>query len=92
MLATSGFVLLGWQTLNTPARADAILTIDFVSTDLVQGVTDNVLQGNLVIDETTGTITGITDDFNGCCGFPDPNFQFSDLNGGNPLFNVGDLK
>ena len=59
VLATSGFVLLGWQTLSTPALADAILTIDFVSTDLVQGVTANVLQGNLVIDETTGLITGI---------------------------------
>jgi hypothetical protein len=73
--------------LCKPARAGTVLTIDFVSTDTSSG---DVLQGNLIINESTDTITGITNDFDGCCGFPDPSFTFSDLNGGNPLFNVGD--
>jgi len=79
-------VLLG-LTLAIPARADSTLIIDFVSTDTTSG---DVLQGNVTIDLTTDTITSITNDFDGCCSLPDPNLTFSDLNGGNPLFNVGD--
>ncbi len=71
--------------LSTPAHADILLTIGFQYTQLNSG---DVFAGNLVIDTATDKITGITTD--GGTAVPDPEFTFSDLNGGNPLFNVGD--
>jgi hypothetical protein len=71
--------------LSTPARADVQLNIGFAFTALNSG---DVFAGNLVIDTVTDKISGITNDFT--TPPPDPNFTFSNLNGGNPLFNVGD--
>jgi hypothetical protein len=90
LVCTSLLTILLGLILAIPARADSTLTIDFVSTDTTNNPSTDVLQGNLIIDTTTNTLTGITNDSNGCCGFPDPSFTFADLNGGNPLFNVGD--
>src|SRR5580658_986049 len=72
--------------LSTPARADIILTIGFQYTQLNSPL--DVFAGDLQIDTATNTITGIVTD--GGSAIPDPDFTFSDLNSGNPLFNVGD--
>ncbi|MGB6943619.1 MAG: hypothetical protein WBE37_14565 [Bryobacteraceae bacterium] len=76
---------LAMAGLSTAARADTVLIVDFQNTDTTSG---DVLQGNLTIDETTDTITGVASDFSGAS--PDPSFTFTDLNGDQPLFNVGD--